>query len=153
MDQYEEETDVGTYAHTKREPPPPKYVYLIKTSSMPVFHKRKPRTLFITKHTLSKALNGSLLSLKSHTSVKNLLLQQIKDFQLCRLTPSNCIVCLFSTVSQITLLEQLFSSGSPPMTKSFPAQLVTAGEQTASFKGATSVQRLEKESYTSTLLR
>jgi hypothetical protein len=32
------------------------------------------------------------------------------------------------------------------MTKSFPAQLATAGELTASFMEATSVQRLEKES-------
>lgn len=59
-----------------------------------------------------------------------------------------CVMCLL-----LTLLEQVFSLGCPPITKSFPAQLVTAGEHTASFIGVTSVQRLEKESYTSTLLR
>lgn len=45
-----------------------------------------------------------------------------------------------------TLSEQVSSSGPPPITKSFPAQLATAGELTACFIGATSVQRLEKES-------
>ncbi|TNN67776.1 hypothetical protein EYF80_021930 [Liparis tanakae] len=62
--------------------------------------------------------------------------------------------CCFGGILQVlgvwfgahTLSEQLSSSGPPPMTKSLPAQLATAGELTASFMGATSVQRLEKES-------